>query len=92
LKEVLTKIPPFEKFDTKIAELKEIKGKITHIKSEVEIHWLRIRADPLKKALESNLNEWILVFVNFLNNQVKNFIRNCQAFKKYLVEGIGANP
>jgi len=77
LKEVLTKIPHLDKFDNKISELKEIKGKVGHIKQEVEIFWLRIKADPLKKALEHNLNEWIYVFINFLNNQVKNFIRNC---------------
>lgn len=68
--------------------MKEIKNKIYHIKNEIEIHWLRIRAEPLKKALESNLNEWISVYMNFLNDQIKNFISNCKNFENYLVEGI----
>ena len=67
-------MPAFQKFDEKIVEFKEIKSKIYLIKNEVEIHWLRIKAEPLKKALESNLNEWIYVYMNFLNVQIKTFI------------------
>lgn len=85
-------MPEFQKFNEKIALFKEVKLRIKSIKDEVEIHWLRVKADPLKKALEINLNEWIFVFVNFLNVQVKTFIQNCIDFEKYLKEGISKNP
>ena len=30
--------------------------------------------------------------MNFLNTQVKTFIKNCKNFENYLVEGIAVNP
>ena len=40
------------KFDEKIQSLKEVKQKVSTIKSQTELDWLRIKADPLKKSLE----------------------------------------
>ena len=92
MKNVVTKLPNFKLFDQNIAELKDVRAKIEGIKPTVEIGWLKIRADPLKKALEDKLNEWIYVYVNFLNTQIKTIIKNCKAFEKYLIDGISNNP
>ena len=92
LKEVITKIPDFLLFDEKITKLKEVKLKINYIKNSVEITWLKVKAEPLKKSLEISLNEWIFVYIDFLNNQVSTIIKNCKDFKKYLIDGISVNP
>ena len=89
---VITRLPKFELFDQKILELKEIKAKMSHIKSVHDIGWLRVNAHPLKTSLESNINNWINIYTNFLLNQVKNIISNCDNFEKYLVDGITKDP
>ena len=92
MKGVITKLPSFDLFNTKIEKLKEVRQKITHYKSEVSRGWLKIKADSLKKALEEKLNEWIFVYVDFLNNQIKLIIKNCKEFEDYLITGISENP
>ncbi len=92
LKNVVTKMPSFQLFDEKILQLKAVKKKVGFIKNHVEIHWLRINAESLKQSLEVTLNEWIFVYIHFLNTQVKTMIKNCKRFEKYLIEGISVNP
>lgn len=92
MKNVVTKLRNFKLFDQNITELKLVRSKIELIKSTVEIGWLKIRVDPLKKALGDKLNEWIYVYVNFLNTQIKTIITNCKSFEHYLLDGIHSTP
>jgi len=67
LKNVETRLPDFSLFDEKIVMLKEVRKKISGFKNQVEINWLKVNAESLKKSLEVVLNEWIFVYINFLN-------------------------
>lgn len=66
LKNVETKLPSFDKFDKAIANLKDVRAKVQTIKNSVDLGWIRVNSEPLKKNLEATLNEWISVYVSFL--------------------------
>lgn len=88
LKGMRTKIPSFDLFDEKINELKTVKEKVKMIKNSIEFAWIKVNAEPLKKALEHRIDEWINVFLNFLTTQIQMFIKNCKDFEEYLIKGV----
>lgn len=91
LKNIETRIPSYTLFEKKINTLKAQKAKIADIRN-TEIGWLKINAEPVKKSLEHTMNEWISVYINFVQNQVKTMLHNCLEFENYLVEGIKIDP
>ena len=75
-----------------INSLKDVRSKVSSIKGNVEIGWIKVNAEPLKKSLDGILNDRISVFINFLQAQVKLMLCNCSDFEKYLVDGIKTDP
>lgn len=89
---ITTRIPPFEVFDRRIEELKKLKKEVMQLSTSDDIEWVRINSNPLKNSLESKVDDWINMYTNFFLNQVKTFLKNCESFKSYLIEGTKNDP
>jgi len=79
---VQTKKPPLADFDEKITFLTAIKNQISHMKTTVEIGWLKINSTPLIKELEKAVNEWMECYIKFLLNNTTREIENIEKFIK----------
>jgi dynein heavy chain len=89
---ILTKIPPFDVFESKIEELKRIKKEVSQLSTSEDIDWLKVNSQPLKSSLENKAEHRIGLYTNFFLNQIKTFIKNCQEFENYLKEGTKKDP
>eukprot|EP00435_Cladocopium_sp_Y103_P017644 s5473_g4.t1 len=61
-------IPALEEFDKEILKFKSLKADLSNMKTPVDIHWLRVGAQPVKLALVSFARQWEEKYVDFLKN------------------------
>merc|ERR1712066_984026 len=51
-------IPPLEHFDREIAKFDQMKQDLANLKTPIDIHWLRIDAQPVKVTLLNYARRW----------------------------------
>lgn len=47
----MTRIPPFEKFESQLIQLKDLRKRIMLIPNEREVYWVKVINEPFKKEL-----------------------------------------
>ena len=82
-------IPALEEFDKEILKFKSLKADLSNMKTPVDIHWLRVGAQPVKLALVSFARQWEEKYVDFLKNFTEDRIRTLDKFINQQQEGLG---
>ena len=82
-------IPTLDQFDKQIVEFKNLKTELSNMKTPVDIHWLRVGAQPVKLALVSFARQWEEKYVDFLKTFTEDRIRTLVKFINDQQEGLG---
>ena len=86
------KLPALVKFEEQIAKFQSIQSQISSLKTPVDIHWLRINAQPVKVHLVQCASRWEQQYALFLQNYVETRIDNCSNFIVKVATGLKKSP
>jgi dynein heavy chain len=82
-------IPALDVFDTQIAKYEEMKHELANMKTPVDIHWLRINAQPVKIALVGYARQWEEKYSEFVKTFTEKRITALIDFIEKLKIGLG---
>jgi len=91
-KGVAASLPPLSLFDAEIARLTVFESKIAEIKDFIDIHWIRVKSDKLREALNIEVRKWIDKYSSYLRNDLMQKLSNMQQFVKDVEDGIKQIP
>eukprot|EP00931_Biecheleriopsis_adriatica_P036383 TRINITY_DN2095_c0_g1_i5.p1 TRINITY_DN2095_c0_g1~~TRINITY_DN2095_c0_g1_i5.p1 ORF type:complete len:4649 (-),score=1173.32 TRINITY_DN2095_c0_g1_i5:61-14007(-) len=82
-------VPKLEKFDQKIQFFKKMKEDLSNMKTPVDIHWLRVHAQPVKLALVGFARTWEEKYVDYIKNYTEARIKALCTFVDQQQIGLG---
>jgi dynein heavy chain len=86
-------IPAMEKFDKQIERFHRLKYELSGMRTPVDIHWLRINAQPVKMALVSFARQWEQKFTGYLHQFTEERISSIDGFiSKVMKQLTGMSP
>jgi dynein heavy chain len=86
-------IPSMDKFDKQIERFHRLKHDLSGMRTPVDIHWLRINAQPVKLALVSFAKQWEQKFTGYLHQFTDDRISSIDGFiSKVMTQLTGQSP
>merc|ERR1719162_793911 len=86
-------IPTMDKFDKQIERFNRLKHELSGMRTPVDIHWLRINAQPVKMALVSFARQWEQKFTGYLHQFTEDRISSIDGFiSKVMKQLTGQSP
>jgi dynein heavy chain len=82
-------IPVLDEFDRQITKFNHMKQDLANMKTPVDIHWLRINAQPVKIALVGFARQWEEKYSEFIKNFTESRISTLVEFIEKLKVGLG---
>ncbi|CAE8597984.1 unnamed protein product [Polarella glacialis] len=82
-------VPKLDAFDKKIEFFCNMKNELSNMKTPVDIHWLRIHAQPVKLALVGFARTWEQKYVDYVKTFTESRIKALVDFVEHQKVGLG---
>jgi dynein heavy chain len=84
--------PRLDMFEQKIEDLKRVGVEISEMADDNTIGWLKVNAVAIKASLINKVNEWMMVYTNYLYSEATRKLTHLETLINEVKEGLASAP